>query len=185
METSHRQTSRRPASSTQGALVLWRQHLESRIARRDDVNASIPIEQRYSEQDDQGARWMPWHRKPTKDAASCDNPRGGASSPRSAGVRMGEPARGHALAAPAEHIGRRRATGGTETSQYPEEEKSNEIPRVAASERGPAQTRARVRALGRCCTRGCGVARPGSQITGRSHKSGPQRNRHGRAGRRG
>ena len=33
-------------------------------------------------------------------------------------------------------IGRREATGGTETSKYPEEEKSNEIPRVAASESG-------------------------------------------------
>ena len=31
-------------------------------------------------------------------------------------------------------------TGGSETSQYPEEEKSNEIPPVAASERGRAQT---------------------------------------------
>ena len=33
-------------------------------------------------------------------------------------------------------IGRREATRGTETSKYPEEEKSNEIPPVAASERG-------------------------------------------------
>ena len=31
-------------------------------------------------------------------------------------------------------------TGGSETSQYPEEKKSNEIPPVAASERGLAQT---------------------------------------------
>ena len=31
-------------------------------------------------------------------------------------------------------------TGGSETSQYPEERKSNEIPPVAASERGGAQT---------------------------------------------
>ena len=22
-----------------------------------------------------GTRWMPWHRKPTKDVASCDKPR--------------------------------------------------------------------------------------------------------------
>ena len=34
-----------------------------------------------------------------------------------------------------------RGTGGSETSQYPEEEKSTEIPQVAASERGGAQTR--------------------------------------------
>jgi hypothetical protein len=32
-------------------------------------------------------------------------------------------------------------TRGTETSQYPEEKKSTETPLVAASERGPAQTR--------------------------------------------
>ena len=41
-------------------------------------------------------------------------------------------------------IGRERTTGGTETSKYPEEEKSTEIPRVAASESGRAQTHASV-----------------------------------------
>ena len=34
----------------------------------------------------------------------------------------------------------REPTRGTETSQYLQEEKSNEIPQVAASERGRAQT---------------------------------------------
>ena len=33
-----------------------------------------------------------------------------------------------------------RGTRGTETSKYPEEEKSNEIPRVVASESGRGQT---------------------------------------------
>ena len=33
-----------------------------------------------------------------------------------------------------------RGTRGTETSKYPEEEKSNEIPQVVASERGKGQT---------------------------------------------
>ena len=37
-------------------------------------------------------------------------------------------------------IGREEATRGTETSKYPEEEKSNEMPTVAASEEGRAQT---------------------------------------------
>ena len=41
--------------------------------------------------------------------------------------------------APSSVFGRRR-TRGTETSQYPEEEKSSEMPSVAASERGGAQT---------------------------------------------
>ena len=35
-----------------------------------------------------------------------------------------------------------RRTWGTETSQYPEEEKSTEMPQVAASERGPSPNRA-------------------------------------------
>jgi hypothetical protein len=41
---------------------------------------------------------------------------------------------------PVEYIDRGRRTGGTETSNYPQEQKSNEIPPVAASERGIAQT---------------------------------------------
>ena len=59
-------------------------------------------------------------------------------------------------------IGARGATGGTETSKYPEEEKSTEIARVAASESAPAQTRARV--SGRRC-------RPG--VAGRTSRSCP------------
>jgi hypothetical protein len=47
---------------------------------------------------------------------------------------MGKPGRGHARSSC------RRQTRGTETSQYPEEEKSIETPLVAASERGIAQT---------------------------------------------
>ena len=61
---------------------------------------------------------------------------------------MGKPARGHARASQAEHIGLRKATGGTETSKYPEEEKSTEIPGVAASETGPAQTGERLERKG-------------------------------------
>ena len=37
-----------------------------------------------------------------------------------------------------EFIGYAERTRGTETSKYPEEKKSTEIPLVAASERGPA-----------------------------------------------
>ena len=42
--------------------------------------------------------------------------------------------------APAESNRQSRGTRGTETSKYPEEEKSNEIPRVVASESGRGQT---------------------------------------------
>ena len=55
---------------------------------------------------------------------------------------MGKPSQGHAWLPAPEPIGREEATGGTETSKYPEEEKSTEIPGVAASETGPAQTHA-------------------------------------------
>jgi hypothetical protein len=45
----------------------------------------------------------------------------------------------------AESIGMRSETQGTEPSKYLEEKKSREIPRVAASERGRAQTQAGVK----------------------------------------
>jgi hypothetical protein len=67
---------------------------------------------------------------------------------------MGEPSRPHRLLPPAEHIGWEEVTRGTETSKYPEEEKSNEIPLVVASERGPRPNR-RLRKR----RRGCGAGR--------------------------
>ena len=73
-----------------------------------------------------------------KDVASCDKPRVGAHYRQSGDFRIGEPDWGHAQSPPAEHIGRQEATWGTETSKYPEEEKSTEIPLVVASERGTA-----------------------------------------------
>jgi hypothetical protein len=39
----------------------------------------------------------------------------------------------------AEYIGKAKRTWGSETSQYPEEKTSTEIPLVVASERGTAQ----------------------------------------------
>jgi hypothetical protein len=50
---------------------------------------------------------------------------------------MGKPDAGNA-ASSLLHAGK--ATGGTETSHYPEEEKATAIPPVAASEKGSAQT---------------------------------------------
>jgi hypothetical protein len=52
---------------------------------------------------------------------------------------MGQPSQVSWLAR-AECIGARQVTGGSETSQYPEEKTSNEIPLVVASERGSGQT---------------------------------------------
>ena len=86
-----------------------------------------------------GARRMPWHRKSTKGAASRDRPGGGANGPRSRDSRMGEPSRRHGRL-PRGRPSHAGTTGGTETSKYPEEEKSTEIARVAASESARAQT---------------------------------------------
>ena len=77
---------------------------------------------------------MPWHREARKDAATGETPRGAGSMLRSADVRMGKPNGSH-VPLPA-----REPTRGSETSQYPEEQKSNEIPVVVASEPGKAQT---------------------------------------------
>ena len=49
---------------------------------------------------------------------------------------MGQPGRGDAWSRPSESIGWCEVSGGTETSQYPEEKKSTEIPQVVVSERG-------------------------------------------------
>ncbi len=53
---------------------------------------------------------------------------------------MGQPGATNLASSHTEFIGVRRQTGGSETSQYPQEEKSREIPLVVASERGRAQT---------------------------------------------
>ena len=53
---------------------------------------------------------------------------------------MGKPGQGHAWPTRTEYIGAWSPTQGTDTSKYLKEEKSNEIPQVAASERGLAQT---------------------------------------------
>jgi hypothetical protein len=59
---------------------------------------------------------------------------------------MGKPNRLD-LSSCTESIGAEKPTRGSETSQYPEERKSKETPLVAASERGPGQTK-EIRLLG-------------------------------------
>ena len=53
---------------------------------------------------------------------------------------MGQPGATNLASSHTEFIGVWKRTGGSETSQYPQEEKSKEIPLVVASERGKAQT---------------------------------------------
>ena len=49
---------------------------------------------------------------------------------------MGKPSRSYVLLPAPEYIGRVEGTRGSETSHYPQEEKTTVIPRVVASESG-------------------------------------------------
>ena len=53
---------------------------------------------------------------------------------------MGKPGGSHVPSSVTEYIGCKKPTQGSETSQYLKERKSNETPKVAASEMGRAQT---------------------------------------------
>ena len=138
------------------------------------------LESHAESEDSVGARRMPWRRKPKKGAASRDSPRGGAHGLRSGGARMGEPAGGSAPAPAAQSIGCEEATRGTETSKYPEEEKSTEIPRVAASESGRCPNRHGRHSLGALACRCCGGRMSGSPEPGRGQKPERQPNGLGR-----
>ena len=83
-----------------------------------------------------------------KDGTNTDMLRGAVSKLGSGDFRMGKPSICNGMESLPESIGQGRQTRGTETSKYPEEEKANAIPSVAASERGTAQT-------GRLASRGC------------------------------
>ncbi len=80
----------------------------------------------------EGCLWLP---EAKKDATSCDKPRSGANTRRGADFRMGQP---RGSDPPTGRCPGR--TRGTETSQYPEEEKTKVIAPVAASESAGAQT---------------------------------------------
>ena len=113
-----------------------------------------------------GARRMPWRREPTKGAASRDSPGGAAHGLRSRGARMGEPSRRGPATHPAWE-----ATGGTETSKYPEERKSNRDPPSSGERTGASPNRGARKACGRCrpgvedAASGPRTARPQSQST--------------------
>ena len=81
---------------------------------------------------------MPWYEKSKKDATTCDKPRIGGNNLRPVDFRMGQPVTSNVVTSIPEYIRYVKTTRGTETSQYPVEEKSNEMPEVAASETGGA-----------------------------------------------
>src|ERR671933_2330354 len=106
---------------------------------------------------------------------------------------MGKPSAGNAASPRPEYIGPAEASQGTETSQYLEERKSTETPRVVASERGTAQTR-QVQACRRCLLgvagrpSGCCIARrelPSrvlAEAPGTAHQRGEPSRRRKRSG---
>ena len=81
-------------------------------------------------------RWMPRRQEAMKDVVVCDKPRGADKQALIRGFPNGET---HCFGSIfSEYIGKKGDTRGTETSKYPKEKKSTEIPLVAASETGPA-----------------------------------------------
>ena len=78
---------------------------------------------------------MPWYEKSMKDAITCDKPRIGGNNLIPGDLLMGQPAMSNVMASTPEYIGCAKTTRGTETSQYPEEEKTIVIFLVAASEK--------------------------------------------------
>ena len=133
----------------------------------------------YQRRTAQGLAW-----KPTKDAASCAKAPGRRKRPSIRGCPKRGTRRGSCPAARTRTHTVRGTTRGTETSKYPEEEKSTEIAGVAASETARAQTHARVsvRALPHG---GRGSPFPGTALPGRGYKGWEAAERHGRAGRSG
>ena len=73
-----------------------------------------------------------------KDVGSCEKLRGAATQAIIRRYPNGETRAGESRPQPAEYIGGSELTRGTETSKYPEEEKTTVIPLVVASERGRA-----------------------------------------------
>ena len=123
----------------------------------------------------QGARRMPRRREPTKGAASRESPGGAAHGLRSRGARMGEPGRRGPSTAPSAG-----ATGGTETSKYPEERKSNRDPPSSGERTGASPNRATCKLAG-VARAGLRARCPGAANPGGGHKARAQRKTHGKA----
>ena len=70
-----------------------------------------------------GAWRMPRRHGPMKDVARLRKAPASCLASSTGDLRMGQPGPLHRGSRPAEHIGRIEGTGGTETSQYPEEKK--------------------------------------------------------------
>ena len=167
-------------------------HLESRIATRDSAHGALRGDRSRRENIKPAGENPP---PPAPGGAGChgrtadalargaDEGRGEQrysrarrTRPLTPGCPNGGTRQARAWHPVGEHIAFREATGGTETSKYPEEGKSTETPRVAASERGPAQT-GRAQSVGALRGRGCGRGSPGVRHPGGGQKAagGPNR----------
>jgi hypothetical protein len=73
---------------------------------------------------------MPWHQEPMKDVGTCDKPRGVGNRTVIRGFPNGETQLGNnkAQLPMPEYIRHAEGTWGSETSQYPQEEKATAIP---------------------------------------------------------
>ena len=80
---------------------------------------------------------MPRQSEAMKDVLTCDKPREDGKSHYTLGFPNGE-THLHKQVSASEYIACLRRTRGTETSKYPKEKKSIEIPAVAASDPGTA-----------------------------------------------
>ena len=94
---------------------------------RPESVGSWSQEKRRKNQAKKSTGWMPRRQPPKKDVASCEKLRGAASKHRSADIRMGEPIQRKVWIPTDEHIVCEEGTRGTETSKYPEEEKTTVI----------------------------------------------------------
>ena len=71
---------------------------------------------------------MPWRVAAMKDVVNCEKPWGVVHRQRARDIRMGQPVCRHGQTLSSETSRAAKRTRGTEPSQYPEEERSIEIP---------------------------------------------------------
>ena len=130
-----------PAAASSGwvlQIILW-------WALRSDFKKF------YFAEATKGIRWMPWRWRAMKDVVGCEKPRRAVKQASTRGCPNGETRHGESRVVVTWIHSVAMLTGGSETSQYPEENKSIEIPLVAASERGPSPNRRNT------FRRGCGA----------------------------
>ena len=111
-------------------------------------------------QAEESAGWMPRRQEPKKDAETGETWMGSCNKRRTSESEWGNPSTVMGGDRALNEIGYVVGSAGTETSQYRDERKSNEIPVVAASETGSAQTGGARKRIMRGCRR---AASPGNR----------------------